>query len=403
MKNERDSRRASLECFEALDPAQLGGLSDAQRDAIARVIVAQGPTLIRQASAQRMWRNVALGGAVAAAAALAFMPRSQEPEATNDPRAVAAAPSCAADTVATPVTQDAAEGLSISIGSRIRAKATHATRVSVVESEACVTRLALTEGTLTLQANDLGGGTLWVDTPHGQVRTGGTFMRIVTLASSTTLSVVEGAVVMSRPAHGVENVGEGHAVTIGGGGSIEHFTLSGDERASLFRSFEPPAHAVQKPAPELSPKPAAVAGPKPQPLTPKSGSEGQGQPTFSATALLSEGEALWRRGDHEAARRAFRNAAEDKGATGEAAWVRLARLELAAGSAERALTALQARKTRPGAATLGAEALWLEVQALEQAGRTVDATQTAAALLRDYPSSPQATAARRLMSNSKVP
>ncbi len=403
MKTEQNYLHASLYGFKAFDPTQLGGLSDEQRDAITRAIVAQGPALIRQGRAQRMGRNVALGGAVAAAAALVFMTQSQQAETKTDLPAFAAAPSCAADAVGTPVTHDEADGMSMAIGSRIRAKTARATQLSVVETEPCVTRLALNEGTLTLEANDLGGGTLWIDTPHGQFRATGTFMRIVTLASSTTLHVGEGKVVMSRGPQGGESIDAGQAVKIGRE-SVEHFTLSGEDRAGLLRAFQPPLEAVQEFA---SPEPAARGAQgarKPHHATKlREETQAQAQPAFSATALLIEAEGLWRKGDYEAARKGFRSAAQDKGATGEAAWVRLARLELAAGSTERALMALKARKSRMGAGALGAEALWLEVQALDHAGRGVDATHVAGTLLRDYPRSPQAAAARRLVTEGKVP
>jgi hypothetical protein len=117
----------------------------------------------------------------------------------------------------------------------------------------------------------------------------------------------------------------------------------------------------------------------------------------SASALLAQAESLWRKGDRDAARTKFRAVGEDPGAAGEAAWVRLARLELSQGSARGALSALEGRKTRRSKGVLGAEASWLEVQALQGVGRKAEALQAAQALLREYPNTPQANAAQRLV------
>ncbi len=403
MTTEQTSRYTSLSGFSAFDPVQLGGLSDAQRDVIARAIVAQGPALIRHGSTQHLLGKAVLGGALAAAAAFALMLQSEGAELKREPvAAVAVARSCAADAQVTPIMSEEAGRSSIQIGSRIRAATAPATRLSIVESEPCLTRLALTEGTLTLQARELGGGAVLVDTPHGQVRAEGTFLRIVTLASSTTIGVVEGEAVM-RSLKGAENVGAGRAITIGRTG-IERSALSGDERTTLLSTFNESADTVVDVKDADSKPSSTVRGPRtPRPRARNSGDGAIARPAVSSTALLAEADTLWRKGDHEAARRAFRTAAEDKGPMGEAAWVRLARLELSGGSHKRALSALKARRSRVGGGMLGAEALWLEAQALEGAGHRVDARKAAEILIRDYPKSPQAPAARRLVAKAEVP
>jgi len=403
MKSEQTSPHAARSGFEALDPAQMGGLSDAQRDAIARAIVAQGPSLIRKGSAQRLLSKVAFGGALAAAAAFAFMLQSKQAEPDKKLPAIAAAPSCAADAGMTPITSQEDGRSRIQIGSRVRAVTAEATRFSIVEAAPCVTRLALNEGTLTLQARELGGGTLFVDTPHGQVRAEGAFLRIVTLASSTSIRVVEGAVVM-RSLQGAESISAGRAVTVSPEGT-QRFALSGEDRKDLLSAFDAPARTIEEPAQDADPKPTSATRPArtPRPRAAAAGDRPEVKPEVSTTALLAEADALWRKGNRDAARHAFRRAAEDKGPMGEAAWVRLARLELSTGSSERALSALSARKSRGGAGTLGAEALWLEAEAFDRAGRSADAARAAERLIRDYPSAPQVPSARRLLTKGKAP
>ncbi len=394
-----EPRRCGLD---QLDPAQLGGLSEAQRDAIARAIVAQAPALMRQGNAQRFLRGAFVGGAVAAAAAMLFMFRgdTEEPEhgqaevalvAHANPRA------CVADAAVTPV-QRQSEGLKmLEIGTRMRAVASLDSELSIVSAEACNTRLRLTRGTLTLSAPDLGGGALSVDTPHGQVQVTGTLFRVSSAAAATTVSVVEGGVVVKRLADGAEKVNAGQRLTIGAG-PLARESLSSEEQEALRDALRAPTRVPVELDEIVITEPAQAATPKLRsPIaTGPSVVEGEADRP-SASALLAQAESLWRKGDREAARTAFRAAAEDPGAAGEAAWVRLARLELSQGSAGGALSALEGRKQRRSKGVLGAEASWLEVQALQSVGRKAEALQAAQALLREYPNTPQANAAQRLV------
>jgi len=398
---EQLARHSARTGFEALDPTQLGGLSDAQRDAIVRTIVGRGPALIRRGRTERLVGRALLGGALAAAAALVFMVQSRQAETKTSLPAPAAASSCEVDAPPTPVMHEELDRASIQIGSRIQAVTTGATRASILEAAPCSTRLALNEGTLTLWARNLGGGTVWTDTPQGQVRTTGTLMRIVSLASSTSVSVVEGDAVM-HTLQGAESVGAGRAVTVGRTGSIERFALSGQDRKNVLATFDDTSRALQEPAQDSAPKPKLA--PRPQRIqTSMPATKAEVQREVPAAKLLAQAEGLWRKGDHGAARPLFRAAARDRGPIGEAAWVRLARLELSSGSGEQALIALKARKDRAEEGLLGAEALWLEAQALARAGRSDEAVRAGASLLRDYPSSPQASAARRLVTKGMAP
>lgn len=403
MKSDKTSHHGAREGFEAFDPAQVGGLSDAQRDAIARMVVAQGPALVRQANTQRMLAKVAFGSSLAAAAALVFMLRSREPETQPAVAAMAVGAACGADAAPTPITHEGHDSSTIEIGSDIVAIAPRDTQVSIVQAAPCVTQLALRDGTLTVRARNLRGGSVLVDTLHGQIRAEGAFMRIATLASSTSVSVVEGEVVM-RSAAGAEKVVAGRSIKVNREG-VERAALSEQERKNVLGAFDAPAEASAQPAEDTGTKTTvAVRNPRLRPTQPSPQKvKPEPEPTLSATDLLAQADALWRKGDYAASRQAFRTAAKDPGTIGEAAWVRLARLELSAGSSEQALSALKARKSRGGKGTLGAEALWLEAQALERMGRSAEARATAQTLLRDYPTSPQAAAAKRLVAKSDAP
>jgi hypothetical protein len=83
---------------------------------------------------------------------------------------------------------------------------------------------------------------------------------------------------------------------------------------------------------------------------------------------------------------------DGSGAVAEAAWVRLARLELRGGDARRALGALAQREERFASGRLGAEALFLEADAHGRLGQNEARGRTVEELQRSHPGSPQARA-----------
>jgi len=366
MKIEQFTRHTARSGFETLDPAQLGGLNDEQRDHVVRTTLALGPSLIQSGHTERAAGRAVVGGALAAAAAVVFMLQSRQIET----RTLLPAPpaSWESDTQPTPAFEEDLGRSSIQAGPRIR---------------------AVTPG----------GGNAWTDSPHGRVHTTGTVMRIASLASTTSISVVEGEVVM-RTLEGAERVGAGHTVTVGRAG-IERHALSGQDPKNVTGTVDTSPNAVQEPVHDSGAKPKPATRAHRRPLMPRATAKRASQ--VPAATLLTQAETLWQKGDRDAARLAFRAAAHDSGPIGEAAWVRLARLELSSGSSEQALQALKARKGRADSGTLGAEALWLEAQALGRAGRRIEAVKAAEKLLRDYSSAPQAPAARGLIVKSKIP
>ena len=77
-------------------------------------------------------------------------------------------------------------------------------------------------------------------------------------------------------------------------------------------------------------------------------------------------------------------AGHGSGGTGEAAWVRLARLELDAANFAAARQALAARERRFGSGALSAEALWVAHQAERREGNRDAACQLAERLAREH-------------------
>ncbi len=112
-------------------------------------------------------------------------------------------------------------------------------------------------------------------------------------------------------------------------------------------------------------------------------------------ALAIAAERLYRSGELEAARAAFRRA----GTSSESAALRWARLELDAGALDAARTALalHARRHRRGA--LGAEAAFLGLELAEARGDTAGARAAATAIIERYPGTPQARAAERRLAH----
>jgi Tfp pilus assembly protein PilF len=88
-----------------------------------------------------------------------------------------------------------------------------------------------------------------------------------------------------------------------------------------------------------------------------------------------------------------------QGATAEAAWVALARMELTLGHAAQAREATKQRQKRFGQGTLSPESQWIDVRTYRQTGDLARARALAEELVRRYPTSPQARAASQWLSS----
>jgi Tfp pilus assembly protein PilF len=117
--------------------------------------------------------------------------------------------------------------------------------------------------------------------------------------------------------------------------------------------------------------------------------------------LLAQAEAARQAARYEAARELYTRAASGQGVTAEAAWVALARMELALGNAAQARAATKQRQQRFGQGTLAPESLWIDVRAYRQSGELGLARELAAELVRRWPGSPQARAAQDWLSGAR--
>ncbi|MEM7608753.1 MAG: tetratricopeptide repeat protein, partial [Myxococcota bacterium] len=285
----------------------------------------------------------------------------------------------------------------------------------VVEADPCRSVVALREGRIAVHARDLGGGELVVRTARADVRVIGTIFE-VDVQRSLEVRVSEGIVAV--------NVTDGPRVR-----------LERNERFSLEDGVQPWDGAPF----ETAVRAWSEGGPVAEPAAPNEGAAGDGpqsdldgelgpdgreptddseavpsdsapsvhaelgepsteqaseraspsQPRLSVDELFTAAESARRNGDLAEARRFYRLAGQRRGTTAESAWIRLARLELQAGSPSAALRALQRRR----GSVFVAEASWLKVQALEAAGRLAEARRVADRLVRRRGSTPQGRAA----------
>jgi hypothetical protein len=127
------------------------------------------------------------------------------------------------------------------------------------------------------------------------------------------------------------------------------------------------------------------------------GEADEAEPPTVATPgeLLARAEKLRRAGKYDEARSLYRMVGTGRGATAEAAWLALARMELGIGNAAGAERAATERRTRFGGGSLGPEARWIDVRTHRLAGDELAARSAARDLITRWPRSPQADAARR--------
>lgn len=136
----------------------------------------------------------------------------------------------------------------------------------------------------------------------------------------------------------------------------------------------------------------------PGPSTPPGASNAAGPSTPAGPdVLVRRAEAARASGDLATARRLYREAGAASGPTAEAAWLALARLELRSGAAAQARVALDERRRRFGDGRFGAETAWIGVRAARAAGDHARARREAQELIRQFPRSAQAGAARELL------
>jgi ferric-dicitrate binding protein FerR (iron transport regulator) len=388
----------------ALAASDQDRLDEAARERILARVAAEGPSIARRA--RRARTVVMVASPVLAAAAIAAILIGRRP-ATQAPAAVAAAPSLAC--AARAQSADAKRGFvrveagqKLDLGVTAFAYASSDSTVHLVESLPCKTTIELSGGTVTVHAKDLGGGELAVRTKDGEVLVHGTIFAVTETGDSLSVEVVEGRVLVAHKAE---------RVTLGAGERLLASELGlargslGNDRAKELRAFVVAPEVVGFDA--LQPVDSETALRKPSPGATMARAKPGVEPVDLASTespdadLLAQAEAARRGQDYSRARELYRQAAQAGGATGEAALVALARMELGLGQATAALDATRRRRERFGQGTLGPEALWIEVRSYRVAGDQERARTLAKELVRTWPSSPQARAADQWLSAAR--
>lgn len=389
-----NSMRQRLRAF---DPALHFELSEDERLRIVNEVAAKAPALMRRARLRRTLLVVSAGSLLAAAAALLLVvaPRQDDELATGQHAVPLQVRTCASDGKVTVARTPGSRGDEhLTLGARAEFVTPPGAEISVDLVEPCMTRISLHKGAIAVHAKDLGGGELRIRTGRGDVVVRGTMFRVESDDGALKVSVEHGRVSVLQGERELASVPGGQRVEVVGTG-VRRGELSADELQALRDTFVP-VEAVnlieETPAqpPQATPRKVRNAG------------RAMAVP-FDAPRALRDAETLWRAGDHEGARGLFRKVGAQTSATGEAAWLRLARLELTQGDAPAALSALSERARRYRLGTLGAEATWLEVEALNKGARKREAQVRARALITEFPDSPQAKAARKLLQIKEAP
>jgi hypothetical protein len=396
-----DAFRRRIGALAASDPTEL---DEETRERIVARVAAEGPLLARRARRVRI--AIAIAAPVLAAAAIAglVVGRRAVPEERHVAAAVPPSPACAtrAERAANAGFVRNETGQTLDLGVTAFAHASSDSSVRLVDGSPCKTAIELSTGTVTVHAKDLGGGELGVRTKDGEVMVHGTIFAVTETGDSLSVEVVEGRVLVTHKSEKVA-IGAGERLLASELG-VARGALAGDRARELRRLVAAPevvGFDALEPvnSEEQARKPSAgVASPKAKP-----GVEPVELPSMEGPEpdLLAQAELARRAQDYARARELYRQAAQAGGASGEAALVALARMELGLGQPSAALEATRRRRERFGQGTLGPEALWIEVRSYRTAGEQERARTLAKDLIRSWPSSPQARAAEQWLSSGR--
>jgi hypothetical protein len=439
MSDERFRRRIA-----EIAAADEGVLSDAARERILGRLMQEGPSLVRGA----VWKRRALyaaGPVLAAAAAVVFIsradvtPRAAEP-ARGIAKSSAAKPGACASRPAPAAREFTAEatGASLNLGEVGLAVADRGASVRAERVDACNTIIGLASGRVTVHARDLGGGELSVRAPGGVVTVKGTIFSVDQRSDALVVEVAEGTVAVKggsgehlvhrgerlhlsdvgiaqgaldgarekelRAALGVPAVVGFEALPAGEAQAPEAANVPSAPRAAVAARGRiaaapeaAPLRDLPEPttAPEVAPEAPPALEPAPEPQKPVAKAE-------TAADWLTQAEQARKAGKFAEARTLYRRVAEQgAGATAEAAWVALARMELSLGHPAAARDATKRRQERFGHGTLEPEALWIDVRTYRQSGDVPRARSLAEELVRRWPKSPQARAAEQWLSSDE--
>lgn len=366
------------------------GLSSVARARVLEHVAARGPAAVRAARRARLASLGALGALAAAAATALVVGAGGESEVRGDAPAVATAPEVPErppaprrpcedrddpSAVAVGFTARGARSV-LDLGAVARAEAPETADLYLEEATRCRTVVQLRSGRVVVHAKDLGGGLLLVRSGAATVEVRGTVFGVARSGSTLAVDVAEGRVVVTREDRRPLEVEGGSRLRLEErDDSYETVPLDGAEESALL---------------------SEAAGDRIDAAAPAARAE-------SAEALLRRADELRNAGDLAGARKLYRRAGRGTGASAEAAWIALARLELAEGNAGAARDATEQRSKRFAGGVLGAESLWVDVRTHRQAGNLAAARRAAEDLVARFPASPQAAAARRFLAESPPP
>lgn len=404
-----------------------GELGDEARERILSAVRERGPGLVRRARRVDLAWRAGAPVVAAAAAALLLVGMSRDPDPVERPgpttgkqAAAATSPACAkSPEMSSSGFRSDGAALRLDLGSRALAVAPADAEVHLSELERCRTVIGLSRGPVTVHAKDLGGGELWVVAGDVQVRVVGTVFSVSRTDDGVFVEVAEGRVRVHRDRSDrvVEAGGRLMLSRVGvATGRLEAGRVAALRRAVGLPEvigldtlepepvLAPSARAAESEAParsHLDNRRGPPAKPDPSAAEEAPNDEPRVEPVElheSVGELIKEAEDARRRGDHAGARSLYRRAGSRGGPTAEAAWLALARMELSLGNAAAAREAIDERQQRFGRGTLGPEALWIEVRIDRSLGDPARARRIAQKLVARWPSSPQAAAARRWLS-----
>lgn len=356
-------------------------------DAVDRIVAATLAEADRTAR-RRIQVRVAAVGALAMAAASILYVRS----GTTDGPGLAAtrpdAPRCAAMSGTAAVSLEAGPASRHTVGSRARLDAATGTRARIEAPSGCTTEVVLLSGSVAVWARDLAQGTLTVAVGDARVIVHGTVFEVrAEDDGGRYVAVREGRVEVARRGNSRWLVG-GQALRIGADGSVTNAEVDALARLRLAAVTEDALPEIGA-ATSLPVAPTGVV-----PSTANAPAVDAPRAPLDVNATLRAAELAYREGRVDEARRLFRQVGATRGASAEAAWIRLGRLELRAGRPAEAARALADHRRRFPSGSLAAEARVVEAQALRALGRGAEAQALERWVLEQRPDSPQANALR---------
>jgi hypothetical protein len=293
------------------------------------------------------------------------------------------------------------------------------TDLTPLASDTCHLLVTFTRGAAWIEARDMGGGDLRLTTKHGELHAEGpppssdpasayaTPIRFaVTLRDAgLRVAVASGRVTLRRSGALPVSLGprEGAQVVNGATevGSASEAEL-GPLRLAFLQHAVPRASHTPPSGPNLRAAPPATTTPPRAPTRPSLPSILPAEPPLEAPPpeqlpdLLLDAELAQQQGRREVARRLLGRVALGSGPVADTAALRLVRMDLDEGRLSEAASALSERQRRL-TGPLATEGAWLGVSLQKLLGNTLAARKQATELVRRWPTSPQATAARALL------